>query len=69
MTSQRRKEFTIEEKGTIICRLENGESNSSLAREFGDGHSTMSMIFKNNNQIKESFNSNVLKPKRLRKSR
>ncbi|CAB3249315.1 unnamed protein product [Arctia plantaginis] len=63
MSSQRRKAFTIEEKGAIICRLENGESNSCLAKEFGVGHSTISMIFK------ESFNSNVLKAKRLRKSR
>ncbi|XP_037303439.1 tigger transposable element-derived protein 4-like [Manduca sexta] len=69
MSSQRRKAFTIEEKGAIICRLENGESNSSLAKEFGMGHSTISMIFKNKNRIKQSFNSNVLKPKRLRKSR
>lgn len=70
MTSQpRRKAFTIEEKGAIICRLENGESSSFLAKEFGVGHSTISMIFKNKNRIKESFNSNVLKPKRLRKSR
>ncbi|CAG5051389.1 unnamed protein product [Parnassius apollo] len=69
MSSQRRKAFTIEEKGAIICRLENGESNSCLAKEFGVGHSTISMIFKNKNRIKESFNSNVLKPKRLRKSR
>ncbi|KAF9406214.1 hypothetical protein HW555_006627, partial [Spodoptera exigua] len=69
MSSQRRKAFTIEEKGAIICRLENGESNSCLAKEFGVGHSTISMIFKNKNRIKQSFNSNVLKPKRLRKSR
>ena len=69
MSSQRRKAFMIEEKGAILCRLENGESNSSLAKEFGVGHSTISMIFKNKNCIKESFNSNVLKPKRLRKSR
>ena len=69
MSIQRRKAFTVEEKGAIICRLENGESNSSLAKEFGVGHSTISMIFKNKNRIKESFNSNILKPKRLRKSR
>ncbi|CAB3246373.1 unnamed protein product [Arctia plantaginis] len=55
MASQRRKAFTIEEKGAIICRLENGESNSCLAKEFGVGHSTISMIFKNKNRIKESF--------------
>lgn len=59
----------IEEKGAIICRLVNGKSNSSLAKEFGVGHSTISMIFKNKNRIKQSFNSNVLKPKRHRKSR
>ncbi|CAG4987969.1 unnamed protein product [Parnassius apollo] len=69
MSSQRRKAFTIEEKGAIICGLEKGESNSCLAKEFGVDHSTISMIFKNKNRIKESFNSNVLKPKRLRKSR
>ncbi|XP_045461753.1 tigger transposable element-derived protein 4-like [Harmonia axyridis] len=68
MTSQRRKAFSIEEKGAILARLENGESNSALAKEFGVGHSTISMILKNKDRIKESFNSNVLKPKKLRKS-
>ncbi|XP_043471562.1 tigger transposable element-derived protein 4-like [Leptopilina heterotoma] len=63
-----RRAFTIKEKGAIICRLENGESNSSLAKEFGVGHSTISMIFKNKNNVEKSFNSNVLKSKRIRKS-
>ncbi|XP_065163398.1 tigger transposable element-derived protein 4-like [Atheta coriaria] len=69
MSSQQRKAFSIEEKSAIIRRLENGESNSRLAKEFGVGHSTISMIFKNKNRIQQSINSNVLKPKRLRKSR
>ncbi|XP_026471616.1 tigger transposable element-derived protein 4-like [Ctenocephalides felis] len=69
MASRHRKAFTIEEKCRIIRRLENGESNSSLAKELGVGHSTISMIFKNKNIVEQSFNSNVLKPKRLRKSR
>ncbi|XP_041968768.1 tigger transposable element-derived protein 4-like [Aricia agestis] len=69
MTSQRRrKAFTVEEKEAIISRLEKGESNSRIAKEFGVSHSTISTIFKNKKLIKKSYNLNVLKSKRLRKS-
>lgn len=54
MISQRRKAFTIQEKGAIICRLER-ESNYYLAKEFEVGHSTISNISKNKNRIKLSF--------------
>lgn len=67
MTSpKRRKCFSIEEKSAIIHRLESGDSNSSLAKEFGVSHSTISTIFKQKKKIESSFNENVLKPKRLR---
>lgn len=39
MTSQSaHKPFRIGEKGAIITRLENGKSNSSVAKEFVVGH-------------------------------
>lgn len=59
----------LKQKGGIICRLENGELNSFLAKKFGVGHLRLQMILKNRNQIKEWFNSTVFKPRRFRKSR
>ncbi|XP_048511826.1 tigger transposable element-derived protein 4-like [Athalia rosae] len=69
MSSQRRRASTIEEKGAIIARLKNGGLNQSHAKEFGVSHLTISVILRNKDGIKQSFNSNVLKPKQLRKSR
>lgn len=31
--SKKRQQFTIEEKLAIVCRLENGENNVSIAKE------------------------------------
>uniref|UniRef100_A0A2H1W5C7 SFRICE_029010 n=1 Tax=Spodoptera frugiperda TaxID=7108 RepID=A0A2H1W5C7_SPOFR len=47
----------------IIQRLEAGESNVTIAKEFGVNHSTISTIKKNKHKIEPLFNANVLKPK------
>lgn len=68
MSSVKRKCFTIEEKSAILHRLEAGESNATLAKEFGVSHSTISTIKKNKYKIEPLFNANVLKCKRVRTS-
>lgn len=68
MASAKRKCFSIEEKSVIIQRLEAGESNVTIAKEFGVNHSTISTIKKNKHKIEPLFNANVLKPKRVRVS-
>ncbi|XP_063896995.1 tigger transposable element-derived protein 4-like [Helicoverpa armigera] len=68
MSSVKRKCFTIEEKSAILHRLEAGESNATLAKEFGVSHSTISTIKKNKDKIEPLFNANVLKCKRIRTS-
>ncbi|XP_050338066.1 tigger transposable element-derived protein 4-like [Bactrocera neohumeralis] len=68
MSALKRKCFSIEEKATIIHRLEAGESNALLAKEFGVSHSTISTIKKNKSKIEPLFNENVLKIKRVRVS-
>lgn len=68
MASTKRKSFSIEEKSVIIQRLEAGESNVMIAKEFGVSHSTISTIKKNKHKIEPLFNANVLKPKRVRVS-
>ncbi|KAJ3640485.1 hypothetical protein Zmor_003779 [Zophobas morio] len=68
MSSVKRKCFTIEEKSAILHRLEAGESNATLAKEFGVSHSTISTIKKNADKIEPLFNANILKCKRIRTS-
>ncbi|CAH0725635.1 unnamed protein product, partial [Brenthis ino] len=68
MSSVKRKCFTIEEKSAILHRLEAGESNATLAKEFGVSHSTISTIKKNKYKIEPLFKANVLKCKRVRTS-
>src|SRR5699024_4347588 len=68
MATTKRKMLSIEEKGAIIARLENGESNASLSNEFGISHSTVTTIWKNKEKIKCAFNDNLLKLKKLRSS-
>lgn len=68
MSSQKRKVLSIEEKGLIICRLEQGESNIAIARELGLSHSSVSTIWKNRDAIKNAFNENLLPKKKLRLS-
>ena len=68
MASAKRKCFSIEEKSVIIQRLEAGESNVTIAKEFCVNHSTISTIKKNKHKIEPLFNANVLKSKRVRVS-
>ncbi|KAJ3661859.1 hypothetical protein Zmor_006238 [Zophobas morio] len=64
----KRRIISIEEKGAIVARLENGESNAKSAEEFGVAHSTISTIWKNKDKIILGFNKNTLKSKKLRNS-
>lgn len=68
MASSKRKSFSIEEKSVIIQRLEAGESNGTIAKEFGVNRSTISTIKKNKHKIELLLNANVLKRKRVRVS-
>ncbi|KAK7579885.1 hypothetical protein V9T40_000514 [Parthenolecanium corni] len=68
MTSKVRRQFTLEEKFSIISRLENGESNSSLVKEFSSVKSTISTIWKNRESIKNDFLKRPEGQKRLRSS-
>lgn len=68
MSQKKRKVFSIEEKSHVIWRLENGESNSEIAKECGVSHSTISTIWRNRDKIKVLFENNSLKLKRARTS-
>lgn len=65
-SGQKRTVLSIEEKGAIIARISNGESNVAIATELGLAHSTISTIWKNREKIKAAFNDNVLAKKKLR---
>ena len=68
MSQKKRKVFNIEEKSHIIWRLENGETNVSIAKELGVSHSTISTIWKDREKIQSLFEHNSLKIKRARSS-
>lgn len=68
MSQKKRKVFSIEEKYHVIWRLQNGETNSEIAKECGVSHSTISTIWKNRDKIKVLFENNSLKLKRSRTS-
>ncbi|CAK1581849.1 unnamed protein product [Parnassius mnemosyne] len=68
MSQKQRKVFSIEEKSHVIWRLQNGESNSEISKEYGVSHSTISTIWKNRDKIKALFEENSLKIKRSRTS-
>ncbi|KAL4153502.1 hypothetical protein QTP88_001335 [Uroleucon formosanum] len=61
-----RRQFTLDEKIGIIGRLENGEKNSVISKEFGTCSSTISTIWKNKDKLKNMFQTTSLKAKRLR---
>ncbi|XP_060873641.1 tigger transposable element-derived protein 6-like [Metopolophium dirhodum] len=61
-----RHQFTLDEKIGIIGRLENGEKNSVISKEFGTSSSTISTIWKNRDTLKTMFQTTSLKAKRLR---
>lgn len=64
-----RRQFSVEEKFTVISRLESGDSNSLLAKEFSCAPSTISTIWKNAEVIKKQFQSRPEGVIRLRTSR
>lgn len=61
-----RRQFTLDEKIGIIGRLENGEKNSVITKEFGTCSSTISTIWKNRDKLKNMFQTTSLNAKRLR---
>jgi len=61
-----RRQFTLDEKIGIIRRLENGEKNRVIAKEFGTSWSTISTIWKNRDTLKNMFQTTSHKAKRLR---
>ncbi|CAI6365566.1 unnamed protein product [Macrosiphum euphorbiae] len=61
-----RRQFTLDEKIGIIGRLENGEKNSVISKEFGTCSSTISTIWKNKDKLKNMFQTTSLNAKRLR---
>jgi hypothetical protein len=66
MFTMSRRQFTLDEKIGIIGRLENGEKNSVITKEFGTSSSTISTIWKNQDSWKNMFKTMSLKTKRLR---
>lgn len=62
-----RQHFTIEEQFGIICRVDSGDSASSLAREFRTSRSTISGMMKRREKIIARFNK-CDKGKRVRSS-
>ncbi|CAG9566413.1 unnamed protein product [Danaus chrysippus] len=61
-----RRTFTVKEKVDIISRLENGENNVDLCKQFGVSHSTISTMWKNRAKIMQCFESKSLKIKKNR---
>ncbi|KAF2879541.1 hypothetical protein ILUMI_26625 [Ignelater luminosus] len=64
----KRRMLSIEEKGTIIKKLESGESNANLAIKYDLSASTISTIWKNRDKIKRAIDNNLLKQKKVRLS-
>eukprot|EP00102_Acyrthosiphon_pisum_P015339 XP_008185849.1 PREDICTED: tigger transposable element-derived protein 4-like [Acyrthosiphon pisum] len=60
------RQFTLDEKIGIIVRLENGEKNSVITKEFGTCSSKTSTIWKNRDKLKNMFQTTSLNAKRLR---
>lgn len=61
-----RRTFTVKEKVDIISRLQKGENNVDLCKQFGVSHSTISTMWKNRTKIMECFESKSLKIKKNR---
>lgn len=68
MSSAKRKSLSIAEKAVILQRLQNGELNTMLAREYGVPHSTISSIKKNKWTIESLLHTNDPRRKRVRSS-
>lgn len=64
--SRKRKAISIKNKANIIFRLDNGELNKDLAKEFGVPHNTISLIKKNRDKVLQCFEEEKLERKRIR---
>ncbi|XP_026811134.1 tigger transposable element-derived protein 6-like [Rhopalosiphum maidis] len=61
-----RRQFTLDEKIGIIGRLENGEKNNLIAKEFVTSSSTISTIWKSRDSLKNMLQTTPLQIKRMR---
>lgn len=59
----KRKATSIEDKAHIIFRLDNGELNKDIAKEFGVPRGTLSKITKRREKVFTSFDAEKLKKK------
>ncbi|XP_056641291.1 tigger transposable element-derived protein 4-like [Diorhabda sublineata] len=64
----KRKSLTIEEKANIIWRLQEGESNTMLSKEFGVSHSTISTVWANKEKIRRCFEEESFLVKKVRRT-
>ncbi|GBO34189.1 Tigger transposable element-derived protein 4 [Araneus ventricosus] len=63
----KRKAFSIEDKVKFIRKLQNGESQSAICKEFSLSKSTVATIWKNRDSIISAYEKNINGYKRLRK--
>lgn len=64
----KRKAFTIEDKVKFIRKLERGESQASLCKEFSLKQSTIATIWSQRNTIISAYEKNLTGCKKLRKA-
>lgn len=64
----KRKAFSIEEKIKFIRKLESGESQSTICKEFSLSKSTVATIWKNRESINSAYEKNKNGCKKLRKA-
>ncbi|GBN31364.1 Tigger transposable element-derived protein 4 [Araneus ventricosus] len=64
----KRKTFSIEDKVQFIRKLQNGESQSAICKEFSLSKSTVATIWKNRDCIISTYEKNINRCKRLRKA-
>ncbi|GBM74622.1 hypothetical protein AVEN_128305-1 [Araneus ventricosus] len=63
----KQKAFSIEDKVKFIRKLQNGESQSAICKEFSLSKSTVATIWKNRDSIISAYDKNINGYKRLRK--
>ncbi|GBM80190.1 Tigger transposable element-derived protein 4 [Araneus ventricosus] len=65
----KRKAFPIEDKVQFIRKLQNGENQSAIYKEFPLSKSTVATIWKNRDCIISAYEKNINGCKRLRKAK
>ncbi|GBL99633.1 hypothetical protein AVEN_68883-1 [Araneus ventricosus] len=63
----KRKAFSVEDKVKLIRKLQNGESQSDICKEFSLSKSTVATIWKNRDSIISAYEKYISRCKRLRK--